>query len=250
MRLKLKLTFGFFIIAIMLFIAGAWSVIQVKNTQSFLTDLLENNLSKIVSTRIIYESIDKNKEGGMLLLLGKYKSGVALLDSSDSILISNLSKLRKTETDKDGIKLIDKINQSYVDLIAYKKSVNDQLFKANNSEYLNTLYGMVKTVEADVKTLQKFYLNRMKNLNLKIQESESKSITPGLVAMSAAIIFAVLFSFFVNHYIVTPIVNMKKKIDDQIELGIPYQYDLEADDEISELSESIRILSTRIIPKE
>jgi methyl-accepting chemotaxis protein len=234
----------------MLFIAGAWSVIQVKSTQSFLKDLLENNLRKIVSTRTIYESVEKNQEGGMLLLLEKYKQGAALLEASDSIFTSNLSELQNTESDSEGEKLISKIQKSYTALVALKKSGKDKLFKAENSIYLNSLYRQIKIVEADVKALQKFYINRMEKLNLKIQESESKSITPGLVAMTAAIIFALLFSFFVNHYIVTPIVNMTNKIDDLIERGVPYEYDLEADDEISELSESIRILSTRIIPKD
>jgi methyl-accepting chemotaxis protein len=250
MRLRLKLTFGFFIIAIMLFIAGAWSVIQVKSTQSFLKDLLENNLRKIVSTRTLYESVEKNQEGGMLFLLKKEREGAALLDASDSIFTSNLSELQKSETDKEGTKLLNKIGLSYTKLVAIKKSGKDKLFRAENSIYLNSLYQQIKIVEADVKALQKFYIDRMEKLNLKIQESESKSITPGLVAMTAAIIFALLFSFFVNHYIVTPIVNMKNKIDEQIERGVPYEYDLEADDEISELSESIRILSTRIIPKD
>ncbi len=250
MRLKLKITFGFFIIAIMLFIAGAWSIIQVKSTQSFLEELLSNNLQKNLFSLHIFESLKKNYEAGILLSTGKINEGKALLEKSDSLFNATFNSLSKVEKDKEGKKIIGNITASYSHMIEIKK-----MFPANASAeeinvFVGRLYASVKNVEKNIKALQLFYVNKMETLKSKIGESESKSITPGLVAMSAAILFALLFSFFVNHYVVTPIVTIRKKIDDFTERGIPYEYQLESEDEIAELSESIRILSTRVLPKE
>ncbi len=250
MRLKLKITFGFFIIAIMLFIAGAWSIVQVKSAQNFLEELLNNNLQKNLSSLHIYESLKKNYEAGILLSTGKNKEGEALLVKSDSLFTATLNQLANVEKDKKGKEIIKNIFASYSKMVAVKKTFPEYSAKGKISLFVSRLYSSVKKVESNIKELQFLYVKKMENLKTKIGESEDKSITPGLVAMTAAILFAILFSFFVNHYIVTPIITIRKKVDDFTEKGIPYEYDLESQDEIAELSESIRILSTRVPPKE
>ncbi len=250
MRLKLKITFGFFIIAIMLFIAGAWSIVQVKSAQNFLEELLNNNLQKNLSSLHIYESLKKNYEAGILLSTGKIKEGKTLLAKSDSLFNVTLQRLNGVEKDKAGKEIINKIFASHSELVNVKKTFSEYYAKGEISLFISRLYFSVKKVENNIKELQLFYIKKMEELKTKIGESEDKSITPGLVAMTAAILFAILFSFFVNHYIVTPIITIRKKVDDFTEKGIPYEYDLESQDEIAELSESIRILSTRVPPKE
>ncbi len=250
MRLKLKITFGFFIIAIMLFIAGAWSVVQVKSSQSFLKTLLRKNLTKNIATMQIYEALGKNNEATILLSLNKFDEANVLFKRADSLFLSAIKELSTTEMDNKAKEIIQQINSSYSQLSGLKKSLRiTPLFKEKQAFFAN-LYSSVSEAQKAVKKLQLFYINKIKVLNAKIGESENRSITPGLIAMSAAILFALMFSFFVNHYVVTPIVTMRKKIDDFTERGVPYEYELESEDELSELSESIRILSTRVIPKE
>ncbi len=62
---------------------------------------------------------------------------------------------------------------------------------------------------------------------------------PGLVAIIAALLFIVIFNYFVNHYMVKPIVTITDRVKHFVQERMPYKVSIETKDEIAELSESI-----------
>jgi len=245
MKLKYKITAGFFIIAIMLFIAGAWSVIQVKVTGENLRETFDENLSMIYEIGKLNRALEIEQKAFMLFLLNKRNESKKLLVRSDSIFKSTFSLLEKNATQKKEKEIILDIKKKY----KTAKELTELLLATNpeesNEVYFLKLKEIVKNTDKAVDDFQKYYENRLAELTEKIDATENRTITPGLVAMSAAIVFALLFSFFVNHYVVAPIVTITKKINDFTERGVPYDYSPEAEDELYDLSESVRILTTK-----
>ncbi len=245
MKLKLKITFGFIIIAVMLFIAGAWSVVQVKFTGKSLRKTFDDNLAMIYEISNLNRALEIEQKALMLFLLDKKEESKRLLARSDSIFAATFSVIEKKNANEREKKIISDIRKKYDSA----KELTQLLLAADADEsneiYLIKLKEVVEKTDKVVDEFQKYYEERLAELTERIDTEENRTITPGLVAMSAAIVFALLFSFFVNHYVVTPITVITKKVTDFTERGIPYDYETETEDEIHDLSESIRILTTK-----
>ncbi len=245
MKLKLKITAGFLIIAAMLFIAGAWSIFQVKFAGKNLRKMFGENLSMIYETNKLNRALEIEQKAFMLFLLDKKEESVALFNKADSIFGSTLKKIETNISNSQEKRIIEQIKKEY----ASAKNLTDKLLSDKQIYSKEVYFSKLKTVleKADkvVDEFHKYYETRLSELTMKIDAEENRSIMPGLVAMSAAIVFALLFSFFVNHYVVTPIVTITKKVNDFTENGIPYDYQTESKDEIHELSESVRKLTVK-----
>ncbi len=245
MKLKLKITFGFIIIAIMLFSAGAWSVIQVKFAGNNLRTTFEENLSMIYEINNLNRALEIEQKAFMLFLLDKKDESRRLLAKSDSIFGATFTKIETKAVSGKEKEIIANIKKNYLEA----KELTELLLAAepdkSNEFYFLKLKEVIEKTDAVIDEFQTYYEKRLSELTERIDAEENRSITPGLVAMSAAIVFALLFSFFVNHYVVTPIVTITKKVIDFTERGIPYDYETETEDEIHELSESVRILTTK-----
>jgi CHASE3 domain sensor protein len=245
MKLKLKLTLGFIIIAIMLFIAGAWSVIQVKFAGSNLRQTFDENLEMIYEINNLNRALENEQKAFMLFLIDKKDESKKLLSASDSIFVSSFKKINSKIQSKKEKQIISDIKSNYQEI----KDLTTLLLASNPEEskeiYFIKLKEIVDKFDKVIDEFQGYYEKRLGELTERINTEENRSITPGLVAMSAAIIFTLLFSFFVNHYVVTPIITITKKVNDYTERGIPYDYVLETEDEIFDLSESVRRLTTK-----
>ncbi len=245
MKLKYKITAGFIIIAIMLFIAGAWSLVQVKFAGKNLRKTFDDNLAMMYEIANFNRALEIEQKALMLFLLDKRQESKKLLELSDSIFTSTFSVIEKKASAKREKEIFSDIRKKYESA----KELTELLLAAtpeeSNEVYFIKLKEVIEKTDKVVDEFQSYYEQRLAELTEKIDAEENRTITPGLVAMSAAIVFALLFSFFVNHYVVTPIVTITKKVEDFTERGIPYDYETETEDEIHELSESIRILTTK-----
>jgi methyl-accepting chemotaxis protein len=65
---------------------------------------------------------------------------------------------------------------------------------------------------------------------------------PGIIAMVSAFIFAIVFSFLVNVFIIGPIVKLTSGIQDYLDSGRRLNVRVETDDEISKLISSVERL--------
>ena len=69
---------------------------------------------------------------------------------------------------------------------------------------------------------------------------------PGIVAIAAALVFVIIFNFFVNLYVVNPIISMIKSIENFLQTGQPGKLKIDTRDELRDLAASIENL-TRMV---
>ena len=69
---------------------------------------------------------------------------------------------------------------------------------------------------------------------------------PGIIASLSALGFVLIFNFFLNLYIVSPIINITKGIQDFLKTKNIPDYKIESKDEISYLASSVRELLVQI----
>jgi HAMP domain-containing protein len=73
-----------------------------------------------------------------------------------------------------------------------------------------------------------------------------RAIMPGVIAIIAALVFSLVFNFFVHIYVVNPIIEITRSIQKFIKTGEPFQFKVETTDEIARLASSLEELAAQI----
>ena len=113
MRLRLKVLSGFFILAFMLTIAGAWSIYELQNTSGTVQDLLSENYKSINSGKMMIEALEREDSAVLLLMLGRWQEGRSILASADSQFQEGFQAAANNVTIEGENEFIDAIRSEY-----------------------------------------------------------------------------------------------------------------------------------------
>ncbi|UCF62782.1 MAG: MCP four helix bundle domain-containing protein, partial [bacterium] len=119
MGLRIKILSGFLILALMLLIAGLWSIYELSTIGSSVQKILDDNYRSIHAAKIMKEALEREDSGILLLLLGKWEEGRAILTSADSLFNANLDLAFDNitiEGEQEQLKLIQSNYESYKNL--------------------------------------------------------------------------------------------------------------------------------------
>jgi signal transduction histidine kinase len=79
----------------------------------------------------------------------------------------------------------------------------------------------------------------MYNTASDLKQRSNKAVMPGLIAILAALLFTLIFNYFIHYYMVSPIIKITDRIERFIKNKTPYEINIETHDEIADLSDSI-----------
>ena len=90
MKIRVKILSGFLVLALMLLIAGIWSIYELKFLGSSLPEILDDNYQSINASKVMMEALEREDSAILLLLLGKWEEGRNILNSADSLFNDKL----------------------------------------------------------------------------------------------------------------------------------------------------------------
>jgi signal transduction histidine kinase len=79
----------------------------------------------------------------------------------------------------------------------------------------------------------------------ELKHRSNRAIMPGIVAIVSALIFTFVFNYFINYYITSPLIKIIRGIKAFITKKIPYNVEIDTNDELFELSSAIADLCER-----
>ncbi len=242
MKLQYKILAGFAILAVMLFIAGAWSIIQVKFFGERLEKIIGDKYQKIEVSKTFREIMERKDRENILL----YMSGTNVnINANMSEFISEIKNYKQKYSDKDENKILTPLISS---VNVYENKWKEILILTGKTNKLELYKSkIVPAFNQSLKKIDKlidYNQISLKKTIVEIRGRARRAIIPGIVAIIAAIVFTLLFNYFINHYIVKPLNTIKTQIDDFISKGKPIRFQPIMDDEIAKLSESIYLLSS------
>ena len=111
MSIRFKIVLGFLILAIMLFIAGSWSIYELNSIGSSVPKMLNDNYLSIHAAKKMIEALEREDSAILLLLLGKQDEGRFILSTADSMFSNYFKKayanitITGEQTHLDAIKI-------------------------------------------------------------------------------------------------------------------------------------------------
>ncbi|NLP09215.1 hypothetical protein GX408_02340 [bacterium] len=244
MKLRTKIISGFIILALMLSIAGMWSIYELKSMGRTVLGLLDDNYKSIDATKTMIEALEREDSAILLLLLGNRQEGINILASADSLFESGFAAARNNVTIAGEQALIDSIKVQYQ---AYKHLWENPMKDHQREANLNWYFQNIHTPFLDLKTTLRVLMTLNHQFMFRtasdMNDKANRAIMPGVVAVLAALIFTALFSHFVHVYFVNPIIKINKSIKNVLDHRAAFTVEIETNDEIGELASSLNKLS-------
>jgi len=251
MGLRFKILFGFLILAIMLFVAGIWSIYELNSIGSSVPKMLNENYQSIHAAKKMIESLEREDSAILLLLLGKWDEGRLILSKADSVF-SNYFKLAYANITITGEQIhLDTIKlgyQNYKDL--WQRPIVGTKKEGNIEWYFQSIHNSFLSVKSSIEDLIDLNDKTMYQMASRLENRSNRAIMPGIIAIISALVFTIVFNFLVNYFIVGPIIKITDRIKKFKENRTPYDVNIETSDELFYLSNEISGLCTIVGSKD
>lgn len=243
MKIRFKIISGFLILVAMLVVAGFMSIFELRKISNFVQSILDDNYTSIHACGNMLEALEREDSGILLILNGNLEHGTQTLNNGDSMFLSSFAIAENNITEPNEKYYIDSIKQEY---LIYKDLLWKPNYMSNNQEnfkwYSEVVHDQFQKVKLKVKSLQELNQNSMYFTASHIRDRAKRAIMPGIVAIAAALAFALIFNFFINLYIVSPILRITNGIEKFNRWGTEFDIEIDTKDELFQLAKTIRTM--------
>jgi HAMP domain-containing protein len=249
MGLRMKIVSGFLVLALMLLLAGAWSVFELRNIAGSVPKILEDHYKSIRAAKIMIEALEREDSAVLLRMTGQGDKGRETGDEADRRFLEGFDVARNNVTMPGEGDLIEKIRKEYETYKAlWIMPIAGTGHEGDLRWYLESAFPAFLQVKSSVQQLSDMNDKGMYDAALSLGNKAHRSTMPGVVAMIAAMVLSLIFSYFVNVFMVSPIIRITQGIRSFLETGAPFQVRIATSDEIGELASSVADLTSKIPP--
>ena len=246
MSLRNKILSGFLILVLMLAIAGIWSIYHFHFIGNGVNRMIDSEYESINSSISMLHALEREDSAILLSLLGNLQESSIILHSADSTFLDELEKTKQLDLDNNHSVLVKQIDERYN---IYKKnwqnlkiigSSEDLLESYFNNSHLDFIY-----VKRSVKDLLLESENKLYSTSTSLKDLANRATMPGIIAIIAALVFTIMFSYFVHLYFISPINKINSALKHYKDSNAPINVNIDSNDELAELAEGINYLSSK-----
>ncbi|MFO7984444.1 MAG: MCP four helix bundle domain-containing protein [Desulfatiglandaceae bacterium] len=240
MGLRLKILSGFIILALMLLVAGVWSIYELRHIGSSVQRMLDENYRSIEAAKKMILALEREDSAVLLMVSGGREKAKAIMDSADQQFEENFSKAENNLTIAGERDCVDDIRAKYDH---YKKLWTRSIWgnrQTNNLDwYFSQPHEGFLLVREAVQKLMTLNDRTMYDMAVGLQSRAHRSAMPGIVAIVAAFVFSLVFNYLVYHYGVRPIIRIREGVRQFLADGTSFEVKIETEDELRDLAVSI-----------
>lgn len=250
MSIKYKMFSGFFIVVLILAIAGGWSIYKLSDVGENVQLILEENYKSIKVAKNMKDALERQDSGMLLCFLGRKNEGLEIIDKADTAFQTAFSVAENNITIDGEAELISKIQSHYNGYIAELR---------NSFAFEQTANGNVPD-SIKISSIQQAFYKTMKGVDgllemnndalyksaITISSTSQNAIVPVIIAVAGSAVLALIFSFFVNEYVAKPIQQINQGIRNFYLKRMTYRVEINTRDEIHELNDAVLDLCTEL----
>jgi len=241
MGIRVKIFSGFLILAIMLAVAGAWSIYELRTIGTSVQQLLDDNYKSISAAKVMIEALEREDSAVLLLMLGRWDEGRSIMDSADDLFQKGYKIAEKNLTIEGEKSYVDDIRTKYDSYRSlWMKPIVGTKHERDLDWYSKEVHNTFLEVKVSVEKLMTLNDQVMYQTASNLKQRAHRAIMPGIVAIVSALIFSLLFNYFINFYIVGPIIRLTNGIREFLKTSKAFDARIETKDEISGLANAIK----------
>jgi len=171
------------------------------------------------------------------------KNGREILKAAETTFSEGLATAKNNVTIPGESASVGKIEEAYKrfsDL--WGRHIVGTDLDGNLDWYFEQVHPAFLGVKSEVEHLMTLNDQTMYQTAMDLQNRAHRAVMPGIVAVIASLVFSIVFSYLINHYVVSPIIRITKGIQAFLRTGQAVEVNIETDDELNRLMSSIREL--------
>lgn len=246
MGLRFKILSGFLILSIMLLIAGVWSIYQLRSVGTSVQKMLNDNYKSINAAKMMLEALEREDSAILLLILGKWQEGRAIIASGDSLYQKGFQIASNNLTISGEEAYLDSLKANYNKFkTLWERPIVGTTKEGDLNWYFQEIHSAFLDVKVAVNAIMDLNDTIMFKTASELENKSNRAIMPGIVAIMSALVFTLIFNYFVNYYAVSPIVRITDRVKKFIANGLPFDVNIETKDEFFDLAVAIKTLCAR-----
>jgi hypothetical protein len=208
--IKWKIFSGFLVITFMLLLAGSMSIYQFVKLTDTISNLMNYNDEELGATSSMLESVETEDAGVLLLLSGETRSGNETIAGADSLFRSSLATTEHIKGGENTI-MVRACYDEYRSLIVSHSP--DTLRSDDMIWYSGVIFPAFTKVKSAIQSLMTTDHERMHGQISRLRNNSGKVVVPGSIAILAALVFSILFTYFINKFFIRPLSVLTRKVE-------------------------------------
>lgn len=245
MSIRKKISSGFVVIGIILFFSGVIAIFEFSRMSRSLSVLITNNMKTINTSRKLLDICDEANFGLLKNLGGDMAGQISRQSDRDARFDEYLSAIRSSYTTLTEAAVADSIVETYgkyVGIINNSDSVWVRSYQDRRDWYFTQLQPVYYDLRTFINDLAEISQQELTKNSSVLRDSFYRSIMPGVVSVAAGIILVLLFNYFINYYLISPIMLISKGLRSYLEMRKNYNVKFENDDELQDLNRNVKEL--------
>ncbi|MBQ0024394.1 MAG: MCP four helix bundle domain-containing protein [Bacteroidales bacterium] len=243
--IKRKVLYGCIVLGVVLFFSGMISIFEYSRMNDYVSELIGDNIKSINTAR---ELLSVSEQYNVKLM-----NDLVLDNASDTIdtnlvfaddeVISSFAKVSRrfiTDEERSAADSVIYAYSAYMQVAREADEVWKKGYAQREDWYFNRLQPVYLKFRGYMMNLTSVCQDALINNSQRLQEGFYRSIMPPFISMIIGIVMVILLNYYLNYYVINPILKINKGIKGARTLGSKYSVRIDSDDEIMELNETVR----------
>jgi HAMP domain-containing protein len=235
--IRTKVILGFCVLAVILLFSSIAAIYEFTRMNNVTSSVIEDNIRSINATRnLLLVTEDYN-----LHLLSSIENDIV-----DKSVAPDFGSLKEDFNNIKGAAVyVDSIRYAYYTYAQVVREADEiwaDGFERRLDWYMNRLQPFHNRLLGYIQNLTFETQNALSENSQALSESFYRSLMPSVAAVSVGLVVILLFNFFLNYYILNPILKISNGIKNYRRHKQDYIFVIDSEDEIQELNESIKDL--------
>jgi NtrC-family two-component system sensor histidine kinase KinB len=244
MGLRAKILSGFLILAVMLLVAGVWSIHELRSVGASVQKILDDNYKSINAAKTMIQALERMDSAVLLLLSGNWEEGRPILAKADTTFQRAFEVAQNNVTIKGERDLLDRLGREFGEYKAlWQRPIVGTQHERDINWYFKELHTAFLQVKSTAQKVMTINDKVMYETATDLKTRAHRAAMPGIIAIISAFVFTLMFNYFVNSYMVNPVIKMKRAIADFLDNDTAIHLEVRTRDELGDLADYIQRLS-------
>jgi len=240
MGIKGKALLGCIVLGVVLFISSIISMFEFSSMNDYVTQVIAENIKSIDASRELLSTAEKHNLSLLYGLSGNYAD---IESDNDAALATTFADLRNTFINEKEKVAADSVLYAYA---AYMQVVReapvvweDGPFERRDW-YFNRLQPIYLKLREYIQNLNYVSQDTLIENSISLQDNFYRSMMPPMVCFLLGLLLVMLFNYYLNYYIINPLLKVTKGIKGYRKFNKPYNVNLDNEaDELADLNEAV-----------
>jgi len=207
------------------------------------TELISDNTNSIQVSRELLTKAEEYNLRMMHLVVGEVgKESIEVINDDEFIsFFSDMKESFVTEQDKANADSVMYAFAAYMYVVREASDIwlisEDDIRKEWYFNRLQPVYGKLK---AYIEKLTNDSQDALIRNSQSLQDNFYRSLMPGLISALLGFMMVLLFNYYLNHYLINPLLKISRGIKGYLRLNKNYDVRIESNDEIAELNDRVK----------